>query len=67
MKNRQKSEGLLARKKVKEWDFVEAFSSSKGSPGHVESLIDTQAKNVCQNCQNLSQTSLNPPKSPLEA
>ena len=65
--NRQKSEKILARKKWENKNFVEAFSSSKGSRGHVESLIDTQVEKVCKNCQNSSQTSFNPPKSPLEA
>ena len=47
-KRPQKSEKLWLEKKVGVKYFIEAFSSSKGSPGHVESKNDTHAKNLCQ-------------------
>ena len=63
----QKSENIPVRKNMRELKFIEAFSSSKGSPGQVEDKKDTHAKNLCQNYQNLSQKSSVSPKALLEA
>ena len=64
----QKSEKVLARKKVGEKYFIEAFSSSKCSPRHFESRNDAHALRIYfKGSQNLSQTSCVPPKALLEA
>ena len=64
----QKSEKVLARKKVGEKYFIGAFSSSKGSPRHFESRNDAHALRIYfKGYQNLSQTSCVPPKALLEA
>ena len=44
----QKSENIPVRKNMRELKFIEAFSPSKGSPGHVEDKKDTHAKNLCE-------------------
>ena len=64
----QKSEKVLARKKVGEKYFIGAFSSSKGSPRHFESRNVAHALRIYfKGYQNLSQTSCVPPKALLEA
>ena len=64
----QKSEKVLARRKVGEKYFIEAFSSSKCSPRHFESRNDAHALRIYfKGSQNLSQTSCVPPKALLEA
>jgi len=47
--------------------FAEAFFWAEGFSAHIERKIETHAKNLCQNCQNVSANLSFHPKGPLQA